>query len=215
MPFLFVCHSEHTKQPHNPSQKHCMHGSLYFIYDSRAISIWKIYGKVLTYMYIFIAVQAIQWNSRQFWALVLQQATDMKNSSYFSKSMGRFATDHQRQEAIFKPFRFNRAVYLHQKRLVQLFPKALLHRLRCVPVKKKQLRLKTQPRRWNCSGVLSIFICGLSRSSPQLFPDRLALQSLHIEVVCTGGHDEERNDRHVAVVDLQCEGQTMIMIGVL
>lgn len=50
--------------------------------------------------------------------------------------MGRFATDHQRQEAIFKPFRFNRAVYLHQKRLVQLFPKALLHRLRCVPVKK-------------------------------------------------------------------------------
>lgn len=44
--------------------------------------------------------------------------------------------------------------------------------------------------------------------SPKLFPDRLALQGLHVEVVCAGGHDEEGNDRHIAVADLREEEDT-------
>lgn len=38
--------------------------------------------------------------------------------------------------------------------------------------------------------------------SPKLFPDCLALQGLHVEVVCSGGHNEEGNNCHVAVTDL-------------
>lgn len=44
--------------------------------------------------------------------------------------------------------------------------------------------------------------------SPKLFPDCLALQGLHVEVVCSGGHNEERNDCHVAVTDLRQKQST-------
>ena len=39
-------------------------------------------------------------------------------------------------------------------------------------------------------------------SLPELLPDCLAFQRLHVEVVGPRRHDEERNDSHVAVVDL-------------
>lgn len=137
MPFLFVCHSEHTKTATHPVPEALHAWLLLFYLWSIAISSLKKYGKVQREMYIFIAVQALQFRT-----LVLQQATDMKNSSYFSEFGDRYAADHQGQEGIFTPFTFHRAVHLHQKRLVQLFPKALLHRLRCVPVKKRTSEVK-------------------------------------------------------------------------
>lgn len=44
--------------------------------------------------------------------------------------------------------------------------------------------------------------------SPKLLPDCLALQGLHVEVVSSGGHNEERDDCHVAVTDLREKERT-------
>lgn len=52
-------------------------------------------------------------------------------------------------------------------------------------------------------------------TSPELFPNRLALQGLHIEIVCSSRHNEEGNNGHVTVTDLQqiyCKSKSHIFL---
>lgn len=61
---------------------------------------------------------------------------------------------------------------------------------------------------WLSGPQCSLVVSCHKATSPELLPDCLAFQGLHIKVVCTSRHDEECDDGHVAVIDLGQADQT-------